>query len=353
MTQQVAIAGAGIIGLAAALELADAGFRVTVLEQGRAMEESSWAAAGMLAVDDPENPPGLLALSEWSRALYPSFLKRIERLSGLSVPLRTTRTLQGVHASRPMESPPGSLPALVTDTYSFHELEEASLDPRDLCAALPRAVRATGILVREGEAVRSVRRIGEKLALELASGEALAADQFLLTGGAWSALIGLPGKNTPPIAPRKGQMIEVTLDRPVLPVAVRTPELYLVPRGDGRVVIGATVEYAGFDRAVDKQAGDCLWSEAAKLWPPILQGRITARWIGLRPGFREGLADTLPILGQLEPGIWVAAGHFRNGILLAPATARALRELLLGQSSSIGLEAFSPARFTPTPAAIR
>ncbi len=346
MSSRVVIVGAGVIGLAAALDLAEAGFAVTVVERGRAMEESSWAAAGMLAVEDPENPTALRALSAWSRALYPEFLERIERLSGLRVPLRTARTLQGVLGSEKR----ATLPGLRTDRYGFRELAEASLDPRDLCAALPRAARAAGIELREGATVASL-----KSGVELASGERLAAEHVVLAAGAWTGLVRLPGELRLPVVPRKGQMIEVTLatpvlnrpalNRPALPVVVRTPELYLVPRGDGRVAVGATVEDAGFDRAVDRDAGDRLWHAAGELWPPILRGRITARWTGLRPGFGPGSADALPAIGALGPGAWVAAGHFRNGILLAPGTARALRCLVLGEPLPVALEPFRPGRF--------
>ncbi len=338
--QHVVIAGAGIIGLAAALELAESGFRVTVLEQGRAMRESSWAAAGMLAVEDPENAPELLPLSRLSRALYPDFLDRIERLSGLRVPLRTSRTLQGV---RPGSRSTASelLPGLSTGEYTFSLLEEASLDPRDLCTALPRAAVAAGIELREGSHVQAVWRDADCLAITLGSGEALAADHFVLAGGAWAGSVGLPNTSHLPIVPRKGQMLEVALEGPRLPVVVRTPELYLVPRGDGRVVIGATVEDVGFNREVDESAGDKLWKAAGELWPPVLRGRITARWAGLRPGIR----DALPVLGGYSDGIWAATGHFRNGILLAPGTAHVLRQLLLGQQPSVSLDSFSPKRF--------
>ena len=338
--EHAVIAGAGIIGLAAALELAEAGFRVTVLEQGRPMRESSWAAAGMLAVEDPENAPELLPLARLSRALYPEFLDRVERLSGLRVSMRTSRTLQGSRRGPRAEA---ELAGLKTDVYRFRCLEEASLDPRDLCAALPQAAAAAGVTLREGAAVRAVRREGGLLGVELEDGEALAADHVVLACGAWAGLVRLPDGAALPVSPRKGQMIEVTLAKPVLPCVVRTPELYLVPRGDGRIVIGATVEDAGFDRSVDLEAGDALWRAAGELWPPVLAGRITERWTGLRPGVR----DALPVIGKLEQRVWAAAGHFRNGILLAPGTAQVVRELMLGREPSVALDQFSPHRFAP------
>ncbi len=345
--QHIVIAGAGIIGFACALELAAAGAAVTVLDRGRAMEQASWAAAGMLAVDDPENAPEMHALARLSRALYPAFLARIAGLSGLEVPLRTSATLQGHYGAGTSE---GSLPGLRTDRYRFTLIEEASLDPRDLCAALPAAARSAGVTLFEHTAVTRVGRVGSWLQVESEHDAPIAADHFVLAAGAWSSQIELPPdalvRAPLPIAPRKGQMIEVALDGPGLPLVIRTPELYLVPRGDGRVVIGATIEHAAFDRSIDEGAGDRLWQAAAALWPPVLEGRITARWTGLRPGFNAGIADALPVLGSLGENLWAATAHFRNGILLAPATARLLGELLAGQPPSIPLEPFAPARFT-------
>ncbi len=301
----------------------------------------------MLAVDDPENDPALHALAAYSRSLYPGFLARIEQLAGAAVPLRTSITLQG-HAGAEPSLLAELLPGLRTDRYRFERLEEASLDPRDLCAALPAAVRAAGVNLIEGVGVERVTREGGKLRVAIGS-DPLYADHFVLAAGAWSAQVTLPrdGEGPPalPVAPRKGQMIEVTLDGVELPVVVRTPLLYLVPRGDGRVAVGATVEHAEFDRSIDAAAGDRLWQAAGELWPPLLQGRITARWTGLRPGFRAGLTDTLPVIGHVSDHLWAATGHFRNGILLAPATARMLREIMDGAPPSVPLDRFTPARF--------
>ena len=352
--QHIAILGGGIIGLSLALECADAGFRVTVLERGRAMEQASWAAAGMLAVDDPENPPALLPLSRLSRSLYPAFLSRVEALSRQAVPLRTTQTLQGIAASSEVQ--PTLLAGLRTERFHWSVLEEASLDPRDLCAALPVAAVRAGVGLREHSSAERMTEAGGEVQLELAGGERLTADHCVVASGAWAGQQHLPvgewRDEQLSVVPRKGQMIEVTLAGPTLPMVVRTPELYLVPRGDGRVAVGATVEHAGFDRTVDAGAGDALWQAAAELWPPILEGRITARWTGLRPGVFLGAHDGLPLLGRLRHGsrLWAATGHFRNGILLAPATARVMRELFAGESLSVPLDCFSPERASLSPA---
>ena len=344
--QHVAILGGGIIGLSLALECAEAGFRVTVLERGRAMEQASWAAAGMLAVEDPENPPALLPLSRLRPGALPGVLRARESM-GAAWPCGCAPGRRCKGRLPESSAWAASLPELRTDRFHWRVLEEASLDPRDLCIALPAAAARAGIDLRENSPVEQVLPAGERVALELAGGERLLVDHCIVASGAWAGQQRLAGMPALPVAPRKGQMIEVTLAGPVLPMVIRTPGLYLVPRGDGRVAIGATVEHAGFDRAVDAEAGDALWRAAAELWPPILEGRITARWTGLRPGLLPRMSEGLPLLGRLSRNgnVWAATAHFRNGILLAPATARVMRQLLTGEEPAVPLERFSPARW--------
>jgi len=346
-TADVVIAGAGIIGLSTALELAARGFRVTVLERTCAMTEASWAAAGMLAAHDPENLSELRPLSELSISLYPDYLNTVECLSGLQVPLRTSHTLLGSeqnHAfSNALPSPEiaRQVPDLNTASRSFQMLNEHSFDPRDLCAALPKAAAAAGVSLIEQCPVTTVR--GSVRGVEITTPQAAwSAAHFINCCGAWAGAIS----NLPSIEPRKGQMATVKLpSHHRLECVIRTPELYLVPRGDGRVVIGATVERAGFDKSIQETTIKMLLDEAAALWPPVREAQVVETWAGLRPGS----ADGLPVIGACgDENCWIASGHFRNGILLAPATARVMSELLLGEHSSIDLAAFRCDRFAAT-----
>lgn len=338
---EIAIAGAGIIGLSAALELAGAGRRVAVFERGTAMRESSWAAAGMLAAGDPENPVALRGLSQLSIRLYPEFLRKVERLSGMSVPVRSTQTLQGAH-----ELPPGTreaedkavraiAPGLRRGHLKFFILDEWSIDPRDLARALPAAVAAAGVELHQKTAVTGV--VGESgfVRVKTVHGE-WAAEHFINACGAWAGDLA-----DIPIAPRKGQMLLVESPE-LLTATLRTPHLYLVPRGGGRIVIGATVEKAGYDKVVDPAAIAALQEAAAEIWPPAANARVLDTWAGLRPA----ASDALPVIGPAgENRCWLALGHFRNGIMLAPGTAWLLRQMICGEAPAVDPEPFSASRF--------
>ncbi len=349
------IAGGGIIGLSTALEMAGAGLQVLVLERGEAMSEASWAAAGMLAARDPENPAILRELSEFSLTLYPEYLEQLQRLSGHIIRLRTRRAVQGSRVGERL--PVGAcgsvglraarelVPGLNGEGRQFLLLEEDSLDPRDICRALPLAAAAAGVELVEQTEVLSVTAQGSSVNVETSAGN-MTAKSFVSCCGAWAgSLRGSTGQLAADrlgIEPRKGQL--VTVEMPAeesLKVVLRTPETYLVPRGDGRIVIGATVLRAGFDKAAEQDVAEILFREACALWPPLAQAKIVDTWAGLRPGS----ADGLPLMGACGENLWIAAGHFRNGIMLAPATGRIMRQLLTGQQPEVGVEKFSPARF--------
>jgi len=348
-TADAVIAGAGIIGLSLALDLAQRDLRVVVLERGLAMREASWAAAGMLAADDPENPPELRGLAHLSLRLYRNYLDNIERLSNKKVPIRTEKTLQAVHRAEKIEAPtPAELrrrvPQLNPDRQ-YLLLDEQSLAPRDLCLALPLAAKAAGVQLREHTPAISIDAVGDKIVVQTPA-EPIAAAHFVNCAGAWAGFPALAVAPDRPLAvhPRKGQMVAVRLRTPdVLAHVLRAPEIYIVPRGDGRLVIGATVEHSGFDKSVEPAAIARLLAAAAELWPPIAHSEILESWAGLRPA----TAKHLPLIGQLAPHRWLAAGHFRNGILLAPATARVLSQLIRGESPEIDLSPFDPMQVAP------
>lgn len=344
-TREVVIAGAGIIGLSTALELALAGSSVTVFERGQAMHESSWAAAGMLAAADPENPPELRQLSAFSAALYPEFLATIQRLSGIRVPFLCGQALQGVPHLPPNatllspETIQALAPGLQASGLKFFLLNENCLDPRALGHALIHAVKQAGVRLVEQTAVTSVDLQSDAVHIKTTAGS-VTADDFINACGAWATeLSGIP------IKPRKGQLLLARhphlLANQHLKASVRTPHLYLVPRPQQSILIGATVEDAGFDKHVDHSAIESLRKKAADLWPPLQGAEVVDSWTGLRPAS----PDCLPVIGSSQPRHWLALGHFRNGILLAPGTARLLRQMVLHQPLSLDLHHFAPSRF--------
>jgi glycine oxidase len=350
----ICIAGAGIIGLSLAIELHHRGAHVTVLDRSTPLTEASTAAAGMLAADDPNNPSPLQPLANLSLSLYPAYLDRLHTLSGIRVPFQTNKTLQslGVHSTMPhSELSPEDLakllPALLPGHRHFTLLDEHSLDPRQLATALLAAVGNTTIHLRPNTAVLHTSSSKDFVQLQTTAG-VLHAAHFIDCTGAWASTTS--NLTNIKVTPRKGQMLSVAL-HPALPLnlVVRTPKIYIVPRTAGptagRAIIGATIEDAGFDKTLHTSDIAHLRSLAAALIPPLADAPQLEAWAGLRPATPDGL----PLLGALpaNPNHFLATGHYRDGILLAPATAHVMAQLLSGEAPSVDLAPFSPARTTP------
>ncbi|HTD97361.1 MAG TPA: FAD-dependent oxidoreductase [Edaphobacter sp.] len=347
----ICIAGAGIIGLSLALDLHRRGARVTVLEQSIPLSEASTAAAGMLAALDPDNPPQLRPLADLSLSLYPAFIDRLHTLSAIHVPFHTHTTLQSLpphQATLTDILTPQELTHLLPDlhlgNHRFVLLDEHSLDPRELAAALLAAIHATAIDLRPHTRVLSAISIGDAVEVHTTTG-ILHASQFVDCTGAWAnASSPLPHLR---VTPKKGQMLAVSLP-PSLPLhfVLRTPEIYIVPRTSTptstRAIIGATIEDAGFDKTVHPADIARLRARAAELLPALADAPQLEAWAGLRPATPDGLPLLGPLLGR--PHQFLAAGHYRNGILLAPATAHVMAQLLTGETPSLDLSPFAPDR---------
>ena len=321
---RVAIVGGGIIGLSVALELQSRGIPVRVLERApkgtRMVGQASWAAAGMLAAEDPHNPLELQELSCWSESLYDGFLGRVAERSGMAVPYQTFRTRQfGADGSSVL-------------------LAERSVDPRQVAVALEAAVGADGGTVRRGVEVAAVEESGEGVRLQTSEGE-IEAEQVVWANGSWCGRVA-------GMKPRKGQMLRVALPEGVAgDVVYRAEDVYVVPRTQGpqagTALIGATVEDCGFDVQVEPEALARLRARAAEMLPEVADERrapLVEAWVGFRPAVPGGL----PVIDRL-PGSArqvVATGHFRNGILLAPATAVVVADLLEGKPSGVDVSQF-------------
>ncbi|MBI2677796.1 MAG: glycine oxidase ThiO [Candidatus Koribacter versatilis] len=360
------VCGAGVIGLSLALELRKRGLRVLILERAAPGGESSHAAAGMLACcaqEAPESHPhrALHALAEASYRMYPGFVRAVETASGMKVDLRREGTLQLLDAAEPLPSSessrvlaPGELARLeprIAGEYRAVLLNEATLDPRALCVALERAARHDNIDLATGSPVTSLRFEAGKLTGVRTDRAEYAAPIVVNCCGAWSAELesvdlessdGTTASTHLPTRPMKGQMLSVVGAVPVVRHTICAHNVYLVPRTDGRLLIGATVEDVGFDKRVVPEAIQRLHQAAADLIPDIGEMKIHEAWAGLRPA----TPDDLPILGPTSiPGYFVATGHFRDGILLAPITARVMADLITGAPPAFDLAPFSPDRF--------
>lgn len=343
-TSDVVIAGAGIIGLSLALELRRAGASVTVLDRGEPGREASSAAAGMLVTGDPDPNLKLKPLADASAAMYLTFVAELELRSGMQIGYESHGALYVADEDeRPAGKPLSSAelqeiePALAEHPRIFF-LREETVDPRLLVQAAVTAAKRMGVVVHHESEVQSVCLTAEHH-LDVCTRRGNYATAISVNcAGAWAKDVRGVSMPTRPV---KGQMLAV-IPKCELRHTIRSRHVYLLPRKDGRVIIGATVEEAGFDKTVDPSTIQSLHQAAANLVPSIGEAKILEAWAGLRPGS----PDDLPILGPGRiPGTYAATGHFRNGILLAPITAVAMSELIQGKQTRVDLRPFSPARF--------
>jgi glycine oxidase len=338
-TWDVIVVGGGIIGLSLSIALRKQGLRVLVVERGEPGREASHAAAGMLADCMDETPSLLQPLATASARMYPEFVHELRDESGIDPDLREQGTIV-FHAEQtalPISASGESLsstelvriePAVAgTGAHAIY-LNERSVDPRKLLD-ISSGSTVTELLTNAGRA--------EGVATARASYH---SPVVVNCAGAWAGQIS---SHHFPTRPVKGQMLSV-VGQPVLKHVIRTTEIYLVPRSDGRILVGATVEEAGYDKRTDAETIHRMHQAAVRAVPALKEARILEDWAGLRPG----TPDDLPILGATStPGYFVATGHFRNGILLAPVTAHLMTRVITGEKSELDLAAFSPNRFQP------
>ena len=363
----VAVAGGGLIGGAIALELAQAGLRVGVFDQGQPGCEASWAGAGILS-PAPESPGTipLVPLGKASMALYPEFVAAVEELSGQSVGFRPKGTIDALFArdaarelstlialhhglglkAEPLRAEDARElePALSPDVEAAAlRPDEASVDNRALTQAVMQAARKSGVEIFPGHAVKAIWREGASCAGLALQGEKVSAKWTIVAAGCFSSSIeGV--KPYAPVRPAKGQMMALRSDALEIEHVLWSEKIYLVPRNDRRILAGATVEYLGFNKDVTAGGVQKILSAAIELAPELANAKVEETWAGLRPDS----PDHLPILGPTDlEGLLIATGHFRSGILLTPITARLVREWVTQQHVSVDWERFSPLRFVP------
>jgi glycine oxidase len=365
----IIIVGGGLIGVSVALALRKKGAAVLIIERGEPGREASYAAAGMLAHCDPHTPPLLHPLASASAKIYSEFVHQLEDESGHQIDFRREGTILLLPpAAGPLtiampqavlspdvrvlgkDEVAAAEPGLECGDCNAIHLPEAAVDPRQLTRAALAAARHRGIEVASGISATEVL-----VANRCVTGVQTARTQYLAPvvvncAGAWAGQI-MP--KIPPTRPVKGHMLALAMpigydqhgtpkSPHILRHVIRTPDVYLVPRSDGRIIIGSTLEEAGFDKRVDAATIKHL-HEAAVAWvPQARQARILESWTGLRPG----TPDNLPILGATAiEGYFMATGHYRDGILLAPITAQIMAQVIGRVPTELDISAFTPRRF--------
>ena len=365
MPPSVIVVGGGIIGCATAYELAKAGSKVTLFERAIPGAEASSAAAGLLTVGGTRRaaPFQKLALNSWAR--YPDIARELRDVTGVDVEHMTAGTLyplfdhgQSAEAEEQLRSPLAKEMGMrVVEGSELREMEPG-LSPdiktalfvrgdhwvnnQRLVTAYASAAAGRGVALRTGIEVSRIIADGRRVTGVLAAGERIEADCVLLAAGAWSAPLAASLGLHLPVVPVRGQMVAVSNVPGLLRHAVHGHQGYLTPRPSGELLIGATVEHVGFERAVTPAGIAELLTGAIAVLPRLQDRPITRTWCGFRPG----TPDDMPVLGpwpDLE-GLFVATGHYRNGILLAPATAALMTQAILGGGIHDLIKPFLPDR---------
>lgn len=363
------IVGGGVIGLACAWRAAARGLSVCVLERDRAGSGATDVAAGMLAPvgEASWGEESLLHLNLASHALWPGFAAELERESGADSGFRAigalhpaldrdeTGELRRQHelhlrheldsewltAAACRELEPGLAPGVAGGVLVPHE---AAADPRALSAALLAALSERGVAVHEGAEVVEAG-FGPEVSARTAGGRGFRAGALVLATGCFAGQTPwLEPRARPEVRPVKGEIVTLRgrSEERVCSRIIVGDRLYMVPRDDGRLLVGATVEERGFDTAVTAGGVHELLREAYRTLPDVAEMELVEARAGLRPG----TPDNAPLIGRGElEGLVIATGHFRNGVLLAPVTAEAIAAILAGDQPGVDLAPFDPARF--------
>ncbi|MGH3319284.1 MAG: glycine oxidase ThiO [Streptosporangiaceae bacterium] len=367
----VVVVGGGVIGLSIAWRVAARG-RSVVVADPEPGSQASYAAAGMLApvTEATYGEEALLRLGLDSVERYPSFVQELEEASGVDTGFRTEGTLDvafdaddvavlddlqryqdslGMHAERLGRRETRALEPMLAPSVrgGLYAADDRSIDPRRLCRALLAAAERVGAEIRRERVERLVVEHDEAAGVRLRGGHRLRAPQTVLAAGCWSdALDGIPPGVAPPVRPVKGQILRLRTDQTFVTHTVRGIvrgfSIYVVPRLDGEIVVGSTVEEMGFDTRVTAGGAWYLLRDAHELLPGVTELELAEIHAGLRPGS----PDNAPVIGPTSlPGLVAATGHFRNGVLLTPVTADSVSELLVDGTVPAVLRPFSAQRF--------
>jgi glycine oxidase len=360
LNQHIIIIGGGVIGLLTAFNLASKGRNVTLIDRSDVGRESSWAGGGIVSPLYPwRYSPAVTALSHWSQDFYPQLAERLLAITGIDPQVHKTglywldlddeaEALQwAARVSRPLRSVDISAVydavPVMGGGYSraVHMADVASVRNPRLVKSLKAALLALpNVVIREHCQVIDFLREGDRV-LGVTTGEGdVLGDSVVLAAGAWSGdLLGKLGL-TLPVEPVKGQMILYKCAADFLPSMILAKGRYAIPRRDGHILIGSTLEHVGFDKTPTENALDSLKASAIELIPALADAQVVGHWAGLRPGSPDGI----PFIGSVpdHEGLWLNCGHYRNGLVLAPASCRLLTDLLVGDEPIIDEAPYAP-----------
>ncbi|UQY36130.1 glycine oxidase ThiO [Pseudomonas fulva] len=357
----VIVIGGGIIGLLSAYLLAGAGKRVVLVDRGTVGGEASWAGGGIVSPLYPwRYSQAVTALAHWSQDYYPGLGTRLLAHTGVDPEVHVT----GLYWLD-LDDQAEALDWARRERRALHEVpvESAYVQVPVLGAGFERAIYMPGVAnVRNPRLVKALRaalqglpdvtllehspvlqfvRDGERIiGVRTADGEML-AEQVVVAAGAWSGEVLQSLGLALPVEPVKGQMILFKCAEDFLPSMVLAGGRYAIPRRDGHILVGSTLEHAGFDKTPTGEALASLRASAETLLPALRDAEVVGHWAGLRPGSPEGI----PFIGEVpeHPGLWLNCGHYRNGLVLAPASCQLLADLMLGREPIIDPAPYSPA----------
>ncbi|AZD50869.1 glycine oxidase ThiO [Pseudomonas chlororaphis] len=358
--QQVVIVGGGVIGLLTAFNLASAGQQVVLLERSNVGQESSWAGGGIVSPLYPwRYSPAVTALAHWSQDFYPQLAERLFATTGVDPEVHTTGLYwldlddeaEALAWARREQRPLSAVDISVAHdavpvlgggfSRAIYMADVANVRNPRLVKSLKAALSALpAVTIHEHCEVSGFIREGERvLGVQTSLGE-IRGDQVVLAAGAWSGELLKSLDLALPVEPVKGQMILYKCASDFLSCMVLAKGRYAIPRRDGHILIGSTLEHEGFDKTPTSSALESLKASAIELIPALAQAEVVGHWAGLRPGSPEGIPYIGPVPG-LE-GLWLNCGHYRNGLVLAPASCQLFTDLMLGREPIIDPAPYAP-----------
>ena len=356
----VVVIGAGALGLLLSLMLARDGVRVTLVERGQCGAESSWAGGGIVSPLYPwRYDQAVTALAHWSQDFYPRLANELMEVAGIDPEVyltglywldlddadqaltwacRQRRQLHEVSVSLVQ----AAVPSLgCSFSHALHMPDVANVrNPRLVKSLRESLLRLPNVCVQESTSVVGFVREGARIAGVRTDAGVIRAEQVVVAAGAWSGELLAELGIRLAVEPVKGQMILYKCAEDFLPAMVLAKGRYAIPRRDGHVLVGSTLEHAGFDKTPTDIALNSLKASAQELLPALADAEVVGHWAGLRPGSPEGI----PFIGEVpgHPGLWLNCGHYRNGLVLAPASCRLLADLMLGREPIIDPAPYSP-----------